>query len=354
MNRYVKPPKRKNRRCFINKIGTYCCVCFIFPILTLVLAAGCSKSAPVSTAVDYTRPAAWAWWNAGDDQPADVFVIAPTVYFGHDRAFNMPFTDQESRRKFIGALNMQRGIFEKTGVRYAPFYRQVGLHAYSLEPSDALSNAFETAYADLRDAFTTFLAATPGRPLVLFGFSQGADMGLRLLKEFGSRADVQERLVAAYLIGWRVTLKDITEYPHLKMAEAERDLGVIISFNSEAPHIGHSLMVPEGVSTLSINPLNWRTDCTPADRALNLGACFVDYDGDILREEAMLTGATLDAVRGVLKVEDISPMEYPPGLRLFESGIYHLYDYQFFYRNLQDNIQKRVAAFLHSAQPEDD
>lgn len=35
--------------------------------------------------------------------------------------------------------------------------------------------------------------------------------------------------------------------------------------------------------------------------------------------------------------DTITPQEYPPVLGIFEDGIYHLYDYQFFYRNIQSN-----------------
>ena len=43
---------------------------------------------------------------------------------------------------------------------------------------------------------------------------------------------------------------------------------------------------------------------------------------------------------------DINPEDYPAGLDIFEDGIYHLYDYQFFYRNLQENVAVRIDAYL--------
>lgn len=105
-------------------------------------------------------------------------------------------------------------------------------------------------------------------------------------------------------------------------------------------------MIPEGTKTNAINPLNWKTDSTPADKTLNKGACFTDYDGKITKEVANLTGAYIDSSRGALKVTDINPEDYPPGLDIFEDGIYHLYDYQFFYRNLQENVAVRIDAYL--------
>lgn len=105
-------------------------------------------------------------------------------------------------------------------------------------------------------------------------------------------------------------------------------------------------MIPAGTRTLAINPLNWKTDSTPASREENAGACFTDYSGSIVTEIPHLTGAYIDPQRGALKVPDVSPQEYPPVLSIFSDGIYHLYDYQFFYRNLQENVGVRIDAYL--------
>ena len=105
-------------------------------------------------------------------------------------------------------------------------------------------------------------------------------------------------------------------------------------------------MIPAGTRTLAINPLNWKTDGTPAGKEENLGACFTDYDGTIVTEIPQLTGAYIDPERGALKVTDVTPEEYPPVLSIFSDGVYHLYDYQFFYRNLQENVSVRLDAYL--------
>lgn len=115
------------------------------------------------------------------------------------------------------------------------------------------------------------------RPLILAGFSQGSDMLIRLMTEFFDDEKYSDRLVAAYAIGWSLTEEQTAEYPWLKPAEGEDDIGVIVMFNSEAEHITSSTMVGENEHTYSINPLNWKTDGTPADKSLNKGACFIDY-----------------------------------------------------------------------------
>ena len=204
----------------------------------------------------------------------------------------------------------------------------------------------EIAYEDVKVAFNYYYENyNDGQPIILAGFSQGADMCLRLMKDCFDDEELMDQLIACYAIGWRITEDDLEEYPQLKMAAKEDDTGVVISFNSESEDISDSLMIPSGTKTFSINPLNWKTDGTPADKSLNKGACFTDYSGEITSEIPQLTGAYIDEERGALKVPDVSAEDYPAGLSIFADGIYHLYDYQFFYRNLQENVQTRIEAY---------
>lgn len=295
----------------------------------------------------YSQKDLWAYWayeSSDEPAPVDVFLIGPTVFFGSDGRWNMDVYDEELRESFTGALNMQLGIYESMGRIYAPYYPQVGLNVYELEP-EKREPFLEIAYQKTADAFRWYwLEANDGRPVILAGFSQGAQLGLRLLQDPWTSQHLPEQLVAAYLIGWGVTEDHITPYPHLKMAREAEDIGVIVSFNSEAEGIETSLVVPD--RALGINPLNWKTDGTKAPASYNLGACFTDYEGGIIEEIKELTGAYLDEERGTLRVIDVSPEDYPPVLDLFEPGVYHLYDYQFFYRNLQENVVRRIETFL--------
>ena len=313
-------------------------------------------------AVDYRDAANWAYLPGKvtatndtveksveelGDKTADCFLICPTVYLGDETHYNMEMTDEDTKANFFGALNMERGIYEASCIMYAPYYRQASLAAYQLTAEER-EQYMEYAYKDIRAAFKHYMKHNnDSRPIVLAGFSQGADMALRLLKEYFDDNRYQNRLVAAYIIGAAVTEEDLKNYPQLKMAQGEADTGCIISFNSEAADVNYSVLVPD--TTLGINPLNWRTDSTEADASFNKGACFTDYDGNIKEEIPELCGAYLDEKRGTLRITGVTPEQYPPVLDLFESGVYHLYDYQFFYRNLQNNVAVRTVQFqIHS------
>ena len=51
----------------------------------------------------------------------------------------------------------------------------------------------------------------------------------------------------------------------------------------------------------------------------------------------------------MLKVTDVTPEEYPAVLDIFPEGAYHIYDYQFFFRNLQENVGHRVELYMEQA-----
>ena len=80
------------------------------------------------------------------------------------------------------------------------------------------------------------------------------------------------------------------------------------------------------------------------------GACFTTQSGAVQSEIPQLCGCYLDEARGVLKVTDIQPADYPPQIDGFPKGAYHIYDYQFFFRNLQENVRVRTNAYLAAHQ----
>ena len=76
-----------------------------------------------------------------------------------------------------------------------------------------------------------------------------------------------------------------------------------------------------------------------------LSACFTDYSGEIRSEQEAFCGGSLDTERGVVKISDIAASDYVPIVPGLPEGAYHVYDYQFFFRNLQLNVAVRLAGF---------
>ena len=309
--------------------------------------AVCSREETVQFLWSYEPYAdvnSWAYCESEAEGKADVFFVTPTVFLGKDGRLTWDVYDDETRSSFVGAINMEKGIYDTDTRFFAPLYHQASLIAYDLQQEEREA-LFDTVYAEVREAFMYYLEHfNHGQPIILAGFSQGGDMCIRLLKDCFAQPEVNDLLVACYAVGWRITDEELAENPHIRFAERAGDTGVLIAFNTEAESVTESLMIPSGVRTRCINPLNWKTDSTPAPAAENSGACFTDYSGSITKEIPALTGAYIDEKRGALKATDVSAADYP-GV-LFADGIYHLYDYQFFYRNLQENVQLRLANYL--------
>jgi hypothetical protein len=314
-----------------------------FLILMVMLFIG---TLPAEAKTNYKKAENWAFKPTQLTKPVDVFFICPSVYRGKKGSYNMSLADKESKRKFVGATNMEKGIYDKMGDMYAPYYQSISLAAYEL-PEHERQKYIRKAYADVQTAFKYYLdKENKGRPIILAGFSQGSELAVKLLGDMDPQ--VAKRVIATYAIGWRLT-KDDVKNPNIKAAQGEKDLNTVVAFTVEDPSIRNSIIVPAGTTTLSINPLNWRTDSQIADKWHNEGAVFADYSGKIKKEIPYLTGAYLSPLRGTLKVTDIDKEVYPPILSLFAPGVYHLYDYQFFYRNLQDNVYARTAEFMKTS-----
>lgn len=318
-------------------------IILIFSVLLFVCA--CAKKQPTGT--DYSAKENWAYYGIGEGKTADLFLICPTVDMNEE--YNMSLQDEKTKASFLGALNMERGIYEDETRMYAPYYRQAAMKVYSLDKSEQ-EQYFEIAYRDVSDAFSWYLEhENEGRPIVLAGFSQGADMCYRLLEEYFEDDRLYDRLVAVYAIGWPCTEELVSAVPQIKPAAGEDDTGVVISFDCEAPDVAETFITPAGIHACTINPLNWKTDGTHADRSENKGACFTNYDGQITREEAELCGCYIDEERGILKVTDIDAKDYPAIIPGLSDGAYHIYDYQFFFRNLQENVGVRINRFTASS-----
>ena len=296
-----------------------------------------------AAAVSYADEANWAYYGVGEDRAVDLFLVCPTVDMNDE--FNMSLDDEQTKANFLGALNMERGIYEDSTRMFAPYYRQAAMKVYSLD-REAWEPYMELAYSDVSAAFAYYLEhENQGRPIVLAGFSQGADMCYRLLEEYFGDETLYGQLVAVYAIGWPCAEELPANNPQIRPAQAADDIGVVISFDCEAPEVTETFISPAGQRAFGINPLNWKTDGTAADREENPGACFTDDSGAIVSEQEALCGCYLDTERGVVKVTDIAEADYPPIVPGLPGGAYHVYDYQFFFRSLQQNVADRIASF---------
>ena len=166
-------------------------------------------------------------------------------------------------------------------------------------------------------------------------------------------------MIAAYPIGYAVTTDYLAKNPHLKFAERADDTGVIVSYNTEGAenHSQRNIVVaPSG--SLSINPINWKRDATPATFAENKGSLLVTDYGAFYAEiqekgadaaiaahsTAGLADATVDPERGVI-VTHADAAYCHEATSVFGTASYHSFDWLFFTGNLKENVAVRIAAY---------
>ena len=201
----------------------------ILTISVMLCGVMCGFSQNDAAKTDYSEDSLWAYNGTDSSSQADLFLIGPTTYAGDEDSINMPLDDEEEKASFLGALNMERGIYEETLDMYAPYYRQGSLSAIE---EGRMEESYETAYEDVSAAFSYYLEHKKGdSPFVLAGFSQGAYLCLELMKEYPEELD---DMIACYCIGWALTEEEVENYPQLVPASGETDTGVIICFSSES------------------------------------------------------------------------------------------------------------------------
>jgi Protein of unknown function (DUF3089) len=315
----------------------------------VLMCSGCGTShqstrdleGTIPLSPDYGKASSWVFQSKTPDKPVDVFYVYPTIYSGQSPA-NMDIHNAELRVTARHLIDKQASVYSGNANIFAPYYRQVSLAKLNLEEDMYQNNYYQIGYEDVSRAFEYYLKnLNSGRPFILAGHSQGSMALISLMREYFKNPDLQKRLVAAYLIGYSITPEDFKKYPWMKPATQATDTGVIISYNTQAHGTTGSPILLSGA--FCINPLNWATDETPADKSLNLGAVFFnDTNSSIEREIPHYAGARVDKETGALVTTLPEKLDIGP----FPPGVYHKYDYALWYRNLKENVKTRCENYF--------
>lgn len=326
----------------VKKIATLAMVLF-FSVTMVVFANEKSNT-------DYSKSQHWLSLPATIEKEVDVFYLYPTVFQKIDKKEpNICDIDNPSMLKYSKlARAFQASAFEKVGNIYAPYYRQADA-AYTLGlplvEQEKLIGGIPTS--DAVAAFDYYIKNyNQGRPFILAGHSQGSNVLLYLLSDYmKENPQVYNRMIAAYVIGYSVTPEYLTKNPHLKFAQGGNDTGVVISYNTEATKIdGKNPVLLAGA--LAINPISWSRGEEVATADDSLGSIEMDATGKLV---TLLTyaDAQVDLARGVVICSTTDVDQLSPGNQVFPRGVYHHYDYLFYYYNIRENAMMRTKAFLN-------
>ena len=316
--------------------------------LGLVACQGDKKTAVSGT--NYADSSNWLTLPSETKFAADVIYFYPTTYNpeSEDSPDICAIDNRSMREGAVASFARQATAFETVADIYAPFYRQINASVLAGMTQPEMIEA--ESGSPKEDVFAAmdyyFEHYNNGRPYILAGHSQGAMMIYIILQDYmKENPEYYENMVAAYMLGNAPTKDWLAANSHVKFAQGADDTGVLISWNSEGPGNDgkYNMVVPEG--SVAINPLNWKTDGTPAGVEENAGS-FVN--GEIVEG---IADARVNVERGALIVESVDPALYAipkMGEALFGPESYHSWDFMFFYMNIRENAMLRLERFLSS------
>ncbi len=234
---------------------------FYFAVTAVTLAA-CHHVQEVPMEPAYCDSS--QWYIVDRRAEVDIFYITSTetddyTMDGVVRHFSDTYND--SLRALL--LSEMNGVDQLLGNNfnfYSPYYRQCTMETFT--DTALITKRIPLAMGDVEQAFAYYLEhLNGGRPFILAGFSQGGVAVVDLLKTMDDKSF--NHMVAAYVIGWKVTDSDLAATTHIHAAQDSTDLGVTICYNSVRTPDCAIPLLSEG-NRLAINPINWQTDGTPA------------------------------------------------------------------------------------------
>ncbi len=337
----------------IKLLGLLECIATLMIFMTAI--AGCKDKGnvtPIDTnkTTDYSVSTHWLSLPVSIKK-TDVFYIYPTVWY-KTSAYHPNVCSVDYQMMMAGARDVyysQGSAFEAAGNVYAPFYRQLETGYILSFPEDKRWEHFrEYPEKDITAAFEYFLEHfNNGKPFILAGHSQGAMGVLSLLTDYMSAHPyVYQRMIAAYVIGYPVTDSTMRANPHLKFAQGPDDIGVIISYNTQSPKVlpGTNPVVSNNIGMV-INPISWSRDTAKVPASQNLGSLAKDSTGQFIKV-LNAADAKIDPTQGVLICSSVKDSDMWMLSQVMPFGVYHIFDYNFYYFNIQENAIRRVNKFL--------
>lgn len=283
---------------------------------------------------------------------AAIFFIHPTSFIPKTH-WNAPLDDKVSQDR---ARTFLRGLatpFNAAGDVWAPRYRQASVGAFLTDKPEG-QLALDSAYQDIELAFKQFVRSVQkDRPIILAGHSQGSLHLTRLLKEQIAGKPIAKRIVAAYVVGWPVSLE--TDLPELGLpaCDSPDKTGCIMSWESFAEPAEYGPLVEIYNKTTGLNGQSRKDTpilCTnPLNGGASPDATAEANMGTLKPSEDMSTGELIAKTvparcneQGLLLIGD--PIEMGP--YVIPGNNYHVYDYPLFWANVRADALWRLQKFL--------
>lgn len=313
---------------------------------------------------DQLIPPATAAEAAPPPGDAAVFFVHPTSYYSRS-SWNAPLEDRDSDHRANLFVQGMASAFADAGEIWAPRYRQATLGAFLAEDRVTAGKAIDAAYRDVEEAFDAFIAAQPkNKPIILAGHSQGALHLTTLLKNRIAGTPLAKRIVAAYVIGWPISLDTDMTALGLPACQTPEQKGCILGWATFADPADPEMVTAAYDGTIGFdgrpradtrmlctNPLTGIPD-TEAAPAANLGTLKPTEgfkSGSLI---AGKIGAECDDTRGLLMIGDAEiAKNYVVAGYVLPGNNYHVYDITLFWANVRADALRRLATYEGKPSP---
>ncbi len=314
-------------------------------IITCLICFSCRHGKPDGLdGIDYSDMT--YWYCCGDESHvADVFYVYPSVstisYADNGSSWFVDITSPEVREEANDNQRFNKMLYGEYNF-YAPYYRQMIFDAY-LQPEDTLARLARMASVDVCDAFQYYMAYyNHGRPFFLIGHSQGSQVLIELLKH--SMTDEQRQLmVAAYCIGYRVTDKELADYPEALKPATDSLMPGLVVFNSVTDTSAIS-RVSRG-DVVGVNPTTWTMSPDTIASECHLGMAKYNKTHDSVIIVPCPTRTCLYNHTTVCLDLDPEMVFIPAYETMFPKGSLHFADSWLFGGNVVENMRCRLNAF---------
>lgn len=299
------------------------------------------------------NPALWTptGFKPADKPEAAVFFVHPTSFLD-TATWNAPLDNADANGRAALFLRGQASAFNSVGAIWAPRYRQATFGAFLTSKSSA-QKALDFAYRDVLAAFDQFVTEAGDRPIILAGHSQGALHLSRLLVDRIAGTSLAKRIVAAYVVGWPVSIP--ADLPKMGLPACSRpdEAGCILSWQSFSEPADPALIVDTfdattgftgkpraGTPMVCTNPITGKPDDSAPAEA-NLGTLIPDMS---FQSAQLVTGRVSARCegRGFLTIGR-DPPEF--GQYVLPGNNYHVFDYSLFWANVRKDAERRLAAY---------
>lgn len=311
-------------------------------------------------------PASWKPSNADESKSGDglnfaVFFVHPTSYLNR-AAWNAPMgenADAEAERIARTYIRGMASPFNEASEIWAPKYRQATMGAFLTDAEEG-QKAIDAAYSDVLEAYRYFVESVDAdTPIVLVGHSQGSLHLIRLLREEVKGSDVANRLVAAYAIGWPISIEHDLPAMGIAACATAAQTGCVLSWSSFAEPADPSSVMetyaksvgfdgePRGDSKiLCTNPLTGTFE-GEASADKNLGTL---VPNDTITSGKLVPKAVPARCddRGLLLIGD--PPEIGSNDYVLPGNNYHVYDIPLFWANTRADVIRRVEAYASNSE----